>query len=89
LTEFGYRSVSYAGKRPWTHDKGPATINNQAQVNLYKAFFQTFWKEKWVAGGFAWKWFYEPPKKNNTSFSVQGKPALKVVQKWYGTENLY
>ncbi len=84
LTEFGYRNVSYAGKRPWTHDKGPATINNQAQVNLYKAFFQTFWEEEWVAGGFAWKWFYQPPEKNNTSFSVQGKPALEVVQKWYG-----
>lgn len=84
LTEFGYRNVSYAGKRPWTHDKGPATINNQAQVNLYKAFFQTFWKEKWVAGGFAWKWFHQPLKKNNTSFSVQGKPALEVLQKWYG-----
>lgn len=84
LTEFGYRNVAYAGKRPWTHDKGPATINNQAQVNLFKAFFQTFWKEKWVVGGFAWKWFHEPPKKDNTSFSVQGKPALEVVQHWYG-----
>lgn len=84
LTEFGYRNVSYAGKRPWTHDKGPATVNNQAQVNLYKAFFQTFWKEKWVAGGFAWKWFYQSQEKNNTSFSVQDKPALEVVQKWYG-----
>jgi len=83
LTEFGYRNVSYAGKRPWTHDKGPATINNQAQVNLYKAFFQTFWKEKWVAGGFAWKWFHQAQAKNNTSFSVQGKPALEVVQEWY------
>ena len=83
LTEFGYRNVAYAGKRPWTHNKGPAIVNNQAQVNLYKAFFQTFWKEKWVAGGFAWKWFYEPQGANNTSFSIRGKPALTVVQKWY------
>lgn len=83
LTEFGYRNVAYAGKRPWTHNKGPAIVNNQAQVNLYKAFFQTFWKEKWVAGGFAWKWFYEPQEANNTSFSIRGKPALSVVQKWY------
>lgn len=86
LTEFGYRNVSYAGKRPWTHDKGPAILNNQAQENLYKAFFQTFWKEKWVAGGFAWKWFHVPLKKNNTSFSVQDKPALEILQQWYGND---
>jgi len=83
LTEFGYRNVSYAGKRPWTHDKGKHTPNYQAQVNLYEAFFQTFWKKSWVAGGFSWKWFAHPKAGENTSFSVQGKPALSVLQKWY------
>ncbi len=84
LTEFGYRNVSYAGKRPWTHDKGEnIPINNQTQVNLYQAFFQTFWKKSWVAGGFSWKWFAHPKSGNDTSFSVQGKPALAVLQKWY------
>lgn len=83
LTEFGYRNVNYAGKRPWTHDKDPATVNNQAQVNLLTAFFETFWEESWVAGGFAWKWFAHPKNAGNTSFSVRGKPALKVMQEWY------
>ncbi|MEM1119313.1 MAG: hypothetical protein AAGJ18_02630 [Bacteroidota bacterium] len=86
LTEFGYRNVNYAGKRPWTHDKVPAVVNNQAQANLYAAFFQTFWEEPWVVGGFAWKWFAEPKRQGNTSFSVRGKPALKMVQEWYGKE---
>lgn len=83
LTEFGYRSVSYAGKRPWTHNKGNATANNVAQHNLYEAFFQTFWKKSWIAGGFAWEWFCVPPAKKNTSFAIQDKPALNVLQEWY------
>ncbi len=84
LTEFGYRNISYAGKRPWTHDKGEAIPQNyQAQVNLLEAFFQTFWKKSWVAGGFSWKWFASPKSGKDTTFSVQGKPALKVVQHWY------
>lgn len=84
LTEFGYRNVSYAGKRPWIHDKGEnAPPNNRTQVNLYQAFFQTFWKKSWIAGGFAWKWFADPKSGNDTSFSVQGKPALVILQKWY------
>ena len=86
LTEFGYRSVSYAGKRPWTHDKGPAIPNKAAQRNLYEAFFQTFWKKPWIAGGFAWQWFCIPMYKEKTSFSIQDKPALNILQEWY-TEN--
>jgi len=86
LTEFGYRNISYAGKRPWTHDKGEQTIpNNEAQTNLYEAIFQAFWNEPWVAGGFSWKWFAHPKKKDNTSFTVQGKPALATIKKWYAS----
>ncbi len=83
LTEFGYRNVSYSGKRPWTHDKGPAVLNNAAQYNLYQAFFQAFWDKKWIAGGFAWQWFCVPKPLGDTSFSIQGKPALNVLQEWY------
>jgi len=84
LTEFGYRNIPYAGKRPWTHDKGKiTTLDNQAQVNLYEAFFQTFWAEPWVAGGFSWRWFSHTITAEDTSFSVQNKPALAVLQKWY------
>lgn len=86
LTEFGYRNVPFAGKKPWTHDKGPATINNDAQERLYSAFFQTFWDKSWVAGGFAWQWFPSPNKQRATSFSIQNKPALEILKNWYGRE---
>lgn len=83
LTEFGYRNVSYSGKRPWLHDNGKAIVNNVAQRNLYEAFFQAFWDKNWVAGGFAWQWFCVPKPKENTSFSMRDKPALSVLKDWY------
>ncbi len=84
LTEFGYRNVNFAGKRPWTHDRQDnKSPNNQAQTNLYKAFFKTFWDQPWVAGGFCWQWFHKPPSENNTTFSIQDKPALEIIQEYY------
>lgn len=84
LTEFGYRNVNYAGKRPWTHDRQDnKSPNYQAQLNLYEAFFEAFWDQKWIVGGFGWQWFHDLPKANNTTFSIQDKPALEVLQKWY------
>ncbi len=84
FSEFGYRNVDFAGFRPWLHDyQDRKAINNQAQINLYKAFFKTFWDQSWVAGGFCWQWFHKPPKDGNTTFSIQDKPALAVIQQWY------
>ena len=89
FTEFGYRNISYAGKKPWTHDMGEnMTPNNEAQSNLYEALFQAFWDEPWLAGGFAWKWFAHPQKSNDTTFTMQGKPAMAIIQNWYGLENI-
>lgn len=83
ITEFGYRNIYYAGRRPWIHDDGTDQPYYQGQVNLYSAFFQAFWDKNWVAGGFSWKWFYQPASPDNTTFSIQNKPALMVLQKWY------
>lgn len=85
LSEFGYRNVNYAGRRPWIHDRQDnKSPNNQAQLNLYKAFFKSFWDQSWVAGGFCWQWFHKTPAEGNTTFSIQDKPALSVIQDWYG-----
>jgi len=87
FSEFGYRNVNFAGSRPWTHDRqDDKTPNNQAQVNLYEAFFKAFWDKPWVAGGFCWQWFHKPPNPENTTFSIQDKPALEVLQNWYKDE---
>lgn len=84
ITEFGYRNVSYSGVRPWIHDSGKSEPNDQAQSNLYEAFFQSFWNEPWIIGGFSWNWDAVPQKKGNTDFSVQGKAAAGVLREWFG-----
>lgn len=87
ITEFGYRNVSFAGIRPWIHDDGKSKVNNEAQVNLYKAFFNALWNEKWLVGGFSWNWDAIAKEGGNTDFSVQNKPAQQVLADWYGRSN--
>lgn len=83
MTEFGYRNVSFSGALPWKHDKGKTPPNYDAQVNLYEAFFRAFWDEDWIAGGFSWNWIYKTLSKDNTDFTVENKPALDVIKKFY------
>ena len=84
FTEFGYRNVPYAGKEPWTHDTGKVSeLDYRAQSNLYEALFQTFWNEPWIAGGFSWRWAMYELENNNTTFSIQNKPAFDVLRYWY------
>lgn len=85
ITEFGYRNVSYAGIRPWIHDDGTSKSNYEAQDNLYDAFFQSFWDQSWIRGGFSWNWDAVEKKQGNTDFSVQGKPAENIIRKWYNS----
>lgn len=85
ITEYGYRNVSYTGQMPWLHvgQVDSPIINDEAQVNLYKAFYRAIWNEYWIAGGFGWNWTYVSQRKGNTDFSVQGKPAMKVIASYY------
>lgn len=85
ITEYGYRSTSYTGSKPWIHDSQSKSseANNEAQVNLYDAFYKAFWNEYWIAGGFSWNWLYRKQHKGNTDFSVQGKPAMKIIAEIY------
>jgi hypothetical protein len=82
FTEFGYRNSNQAAEEPWTETE--TKINNLAQANGYEALFQTFSKQKWYAGGFAWKWYADDYyKKKNIDYTPQEKPALQTLKKWY------
>jgi len=86
FTEFGYRSVDYAGKEPWKSDRSMTMVNLEAQANATKAVFEIFWKEDWFAGGFLWKWFHKHDKvggHDNSQFTPQNKPVEKVVRETY------
>lgn len=86
FTEFGYRSVDYAGREPWVSDYTMTDVNMQAQVNTTKALFETFWKDDWFAGGFIWKWFIkhnEVGGKEDPMFTPQNKPVENVIKAYY------
>jgi len=85
FTEYGYRSIDYAARTPW-ESYSDEKVNMIAQKNAYEAFFHTFWKEPWVAGGFFWKWFDANTHSSvplEKDYSPQEKPAAEVIKKWY------
>lgn len=90
FTEYGYRSVDFAGKQPWVYDYTMRDVNLQAQVNTTKALLDTFWEEDWFAGGFVWKWFImhnDVGGHDNPMFTPQNKPVEAVLSKTYAAYN--
>ncbi len=86
FTEYGYRSVDFAGKQPWRSDRDMTVVNFEAQKNATQALMETFWEEEWLAGGFVWKWFHNPEStwgEDASQFSPQNKPAEGVLKEWY------
>lgn len=88
FTEYGYRSVYYTGKEPWSADKVEGSVDLESQKNALEVLYNQFWNEYWFAGGFLWKWFHDHDKvggENNNRFTPQNKPAEEVVKKYYET----
>jgi len=86
FTEFGYRSVNFAGKEPWKSSRSMTDLNLDAQNNLTVALFEEFWKEDWFAGGFLWKWhlnYSEVGGVENTMFTPQNKPVENSVRAYF------
>lgn len=82
FTEYGYRSMEKATWKHW--ELGIGTPSESVQALGYEVFFQTFWEEPWVAGGLIWEWIPNPPRRNNTRWTPQGKLAEEVIGEWYG-----
>lgn len=86
FTEYGYRSVDFAGKEPWKSDREMKGVNLQAQSNLLEALYKEVWEEDWFAGGFLWKWHMDLEKaggKESSMFSPQNKPSQEMVRNYY------
>lgn len=90
FTEFGYRSMDYSLAKPWeSASQYEVNMINQ-QVGL-DAFFDTFWNEDFIEGGYLWKWFHESEKAGgikDIGYTPQNKPALKIIQKHYTTSGI-
>ncbi len=85
FTEYGYQSKNYSTLEPWDHSKS-RTVNLKGQVNALSALFNQFWKEKWFAGGFLWKWYDNHNLVggiDDSDYTVQNKPAESIVKKFY------
>lgn len=86
FTEFGYRSIDYAGRAPWTVDRVDKQVNLEAQALLTQALFEEFWHEDWFLGGFVWKWFHKHDAaggREDNRFTPQNKPAEEIIRKFY------
>ncbi|MEZ4779733.1 MAG: glycoside hydrolase, partial [Flavobacteriaceae bacterium] len=86
FTEYGYRSMDFAGKKPWDSNYQLSSINMEVQSNLLEGLYQEIWQEPWFAGGFIWKWFIAHEKaggNTDNQFTPQNKPAEQIVKKTY------
>ncbi|WP_196894486.1 glycoside hydrolase family 113 [Aureivirga marina] len=92
FTEYGYRSIDFAAWKAWELEPiGRNNVNHQAQNNGYEGFYQSFWDEDWVAGGFFWEWevsFTELVSGHNNGWQVSGKPEVQeIIKKYYLPES--
>ena len=83
FTEVGYAASTAAAAEPWKEDHGP--LDPAMQARCYEVVFEAFGREPWLAGLFWWKWpSHGQGAPDDPSFSPLGKPALAVLEKWYG-----
>ena len=90
FTEVGYRSVDRAATDPASFRLNGAKDENE-QAQLFEAFFQTFNNQSWVNGAMIWDWSVdrgadEVKSDWGKSFSIEGKRAEAVVDRYYTDE---
>lgn len=83
FSEIGYRSADNAHYAPWNSSGG--AYNATEQVNDYEALFGYWNNYPYVAGVLWWNWQSDPNGggAGNTDYTVQGKPALQTMTKWF------
>ncbi len=89
FTEIGYRNVPTAAAEPWRwpsrSEVGRVNADDALQERLYAVFFESLWEEPWFAGAILWKWKSDDDRRGSRlDFSIQGRPAERVIAKWFG-----
>lgn len=84
FTEVGYKSHVASTAYPWKWELD-GVVDYDLQAAAYEAAFRTFWHEPWFAGFYWWKW--QPGsadfRGSERDFTPQGKPAERVIRRWY------
>ncbi len=92
FTEIGYKNTTDSATTPWEWPESIGGIlvkaSDEIQYNAYEAFFRSVWNEDWFAGALFWQWRISPDRhgerRQEITFSPQGKPAEQSMAKWYG-----
>ncbi len=83
FTEVGFPALATAAVRPW--EENASALDTSLQAECYAAWFETFAEFPGVKGMFWWKWRSDGRGGPfDTSHSPVGKPALTVLQDWFG-----
>ena len=85
LTEVGFCSREKAWQKPHERGRRTASPSFADQALAYRAIFESFWDKEWFYGFYWWKWptYLEYGGLQHSGFTPNGKPAEKVVKKWY------
>ena len=81
FTELGYPSIDGACGKPWDYTRETA-IDLQEQALCYEAFFLAWSNSSSLGGVYFWNW-YGQGGTNDHSYTPRGKPAEKVLTRWY------
>ena len=85
FTEIGYRSAPSAAETPWRwpEEDGAVPPDSTLQARCYRAFLSTMRDSPWFAGAIIWKWHPAHDDNRPTAFTPQGKPAERVLARWF------
>jgi len=86
FAECGYRSIEFAGMRPWESDNNNRVAHLENQKILYQSMFEEAWSKPWILGGFIWKWFpnhEDTGGENHLGYTPQNKPAEEELKLQY------
>lgn len=88
FTEFGVRSAHGCIMQPYNF-LWDTPYDGEEQANYMDAAFETFFELDCFMGLFWWKWdetqhrpHYHDDPTGDRGFTIQGKPAEKIMQKW-------
>lgn len=86
FTEVGISSQRGANRKPWSYrDFGP--VDAEVQKAYFEAFLDVFSRERSFAGFLQWCWDLNPDAGGpaDKSMTVQGKPALDVLERYFAS----
>ncbi|WFB37126.1 hypothetical protein P3T73_05060 [Kiritimatiellota bacterium B12222] len=91
--EIGCCSTAGATRKPYGWDN-PGGYDGGEQAQFLEAIFRTFWEEPWWMGMYWWKWdeqndrpWFRDDPAGDKGFILDGKPAAKIMQEWYGRKD--